>query len=368
MRTLASVASRRVARWSGAVCLPLTLLALLASCAGDGSTLDPAGRPLGPPEIRVDPADVSLSLLEKTSLTVEVTVTNAGGLPLVVERVTSEQAFIRPQFEGVAELRMDESRRVRLEITAGEATSSPLEGTVEIASNDSAEPTATVAIHLEITPTPVPEIDVSPAVLDLTLAEGESEVRNLRISNLGSADLVVSDVSSTSTFLFPTNAPTVVPSADSANVSVTVSADGLIPGFHFGTIDVTSNDEDEPVVQVPVDLEVTHAGPFPATLSAIQANVFNPSCAAVSWCHGSGMQMNLDLRDGNSFDSLVGRPSLEVDALRVDPFHPDDSYLVCKVENCAWIVGNQMPAGELPLDPSVVEVIRRWIALGAQDD
>jgi hypothetical protein len=108
-------------------------------------------------------------------------------------------------------------------------------------------------------------------------------------------------------------------------------------------------------------------GPFPPTLEAIQANVFSPSCA-MSFCHGEGMAANLDLRPGASYSNLVNVPSVEVPpALRVEPYDPDGSYLICKLENCSWIVGSQMPLIGGPLDQSVIDVIREWIGNGAPE-
>jgi hypothetical protein len=105
--------------------------------------------------------------------------------------------------------------------------------------------------------------------------------------------------------------------------------------------------------------------PFEPTLPEIQANVFTPSCA-LSFCHGGSMQANLDLREGAAYSNLVNVPSIEVpDHLRVLPYSPDESYLICKLENCSWIVGNQMPLIGGPLDPAAIEVIRQWITLGA---
>lgn len=105
--------------------------------------------------------------------------------------------------------------------------------------------------------------------------------------------------------------------------------------------------------------------PFEPTLPEIQANVFTPSCA-LSFCHGASLQMNLDLREGASYANLVNVPSLESpEHMRVLPFDPNSSYIICKLENCPWIVGNQMPLIGGPLDPSYIAVIRQWITLGA---
>jgi hypothetical protein len=108
--------------------------------------------------------------------------------------------------------------------------------------------------------------------------------------------------------------------------------------------------------------------PFDPTLDDIQANVFNPSCAA-SFCHGAAMQANLDLREGASYAALVDVASVEVPSLdRVEPFDPDASYLICKLEDCPVMVGQQMPLIGGPLDQEVIDVIRQWILLGAPED
>ncbi len=108
-------------------------------------------------------------------------------------------------------------------------------------------------------------------------------------------------------------------------------------------------------------------GPFPATLEAIQANVFTPSCA-LSFCHGDAMQAGMDLRDGHSYDSIVDVPSVELAGWdRIEPFDPDHSYLICKLEACPSIVGQQMPLIGGPLDPAVIAVIRQWVLLGAPE-
>ncbi len=109
------------------------------------------------------------------------------------------------------------------------------------------------------------------------------------------------------------------------------------------------------------------SGPFEPTLEAIQANVFTPSCA-LSFCHGAAMAATLDLRDGNSYASLVDIPSAELPTWdRVEPFDPETSFVICKLEDCPSIVGLQMPLIGGPLDQTVIDVIRDWILLGAPE-
>lgn len=103
------------------------------------------------------------------------------------------------------------------------------------------------------------------------------------------------------------------------------------------------------------------------TLESIQANLFTPGCA-LSSCHGAAMSALLDLRAGAAYSNLVDVASVEVPTWdRVEPFNPDQSYLICKLENCPSIIGQQMPLIGGPLDQSVINVVRQWILAGAPE-
>jgi hypothetical protein len=110
---------------------------------------------------------------------------------------------------------------------------------------------------------------------------------------------------------------------------------------------------------------IAGGGPFPPEFQAIQDHVFTPSCT-LSFCHGAAQSAGMDLRAGVSYQMIVNHPSTEVPNVdRIEPFQPDNSYLICKLENCPWIVGQQMPLIGGPLSPDVIGVIRDWVALGA---
>lgn len=116
------------------------------------------------------------------------------------------------------------------------------------------------------------------------------------------------------------------------------------------------------------DFEATFTVTTPAsgaTLAAIQANVFTPTCAT-SGCHsGTGAQQGLRLDDGFSFDNLVNVASAQVPTMdRVEPGDPDNSYLVRKIEGTAS-VGARMPFGGPALDQALIDDIRQWISDGA---
>ncbi len=113
---------------------------------------------------------------------------------------------------------------------------------------------------------------------------------------------------------------------------------------------------------------VDAAQPSNDTLTAIQANVFNVSCA-LSGCHtGSSPAAGMNLSEGNAFTNIVGVASTEVPSLqRIEPGNPDDSYLIQKVSGTA-AVGVQMPPGGTPLSNELIENLRDWVTDGALDN
>jgi hypothetical protein len=109
-----------------------------------------------------------------------------------------------------------------------------------------------------------------------------------------------------------------------------------------------------------------------ATLANIQATIFDTRCAVPS-CHDSTSRMgDLVLEPGRSFAQLVGVLPFNANAraaglLRVEPGNPDDSYLVIKVEGPPLELGFRMPLVGDPLTADEIQLIRDWIAAGAQE-
>jgi hypothetical protein len=106
------------------------------------------------------------------------------------------------------------------------------------------------------------------------------------------------------------------------------------------------------------------SGPLVPTFESIQANVFEPLC---SHCHaGANAPAGLRLDAANSYAMLVGIASVERPNLRrVAPGDPANSYLIHKLEG-TQAIGERMPAGLPPLPQADIDVIRQWIADGAQ--
>ncbi len=101
------------------------------------------------------------------------------------------------------------------------------------------------------------------------------------------------------------------------------------------------------------------------TLANIQARIFTPICTQ---CHiGAAAPQGLRLDEANAFDNLVNVPSQGSGLLRVEPFMPDASYLVRKVEG-TQSSGAQMPFGLPPLSDEDQLLIRQWVVNGAMPD
>jgi hypothetical protein len=108
-----------------------------------------------------------------------------------------------------------------------------------------------------------------------------------------------------------------------------------------------------------------------ASLAEIQQIVFSPRCAIIN-CHDySGQQADLILEPDKAYAQLVGSPpsngtAADAGLLRVDPGHPENSFLLVKLTAPGTGEGGQMPLGGPALAPKELELIRDWIANGAK--
>jgi plastocyanin len=147
-----------------------------------------------------------------------------------------------------------------------------------------------------------------------------------------------------------------------------VSADGLAVTHTFAaagtyTVKFTVTNS-KGLISTPDQRTVTVTATATATLSAIQAQIFTPICAA---CHPPNQGM--DLRSGKAFASIVGVNSSEQRSLqRVKPSDPTNSYLYQKLTGAPGITGVQMPFGGPPLTAAQIQLIHDWIVAGAQNN
>ncbi len=123
----------------------------------------------------------------------------------------------------------------------------------------------------------------------------------------------------------------------------------------------------------PIDEGPRSPEPRPTvTLSADVQPILSVSCA-LSGCHvGPNAVLGQDLSAGRTFNSIVAVPSIEAPGLlRVQPFFPDASYLVHKIQGTQALVGgsgDRMPLIGGALTESEIAVIRGWITAGALDN
>jgi hypothetical protein len=117
------------------------------------------------------------------------------------------------------------------------------------------------------------------------------------------------------------------------------------------------------------DGEPVDPGP-PPTLAEVQAEVFTKSCVFTA-CHKGGAPAGkLSLEPGEAFANLVNTPVIGLGAegrTRVVPSDVDASYIMEKLTSGAPTFGDQMPP-TLPLEADRLDMVRRWIADGAQDN
>ncbi len=118
------------------------------------------------------------------------------------------------------------------------------------------------------------------------------------------------------------------------------------------------------------DTGVDTAGAGPATLTRVQSEIFELSCAFSS-CHGGAYGSGgLDLTAGAAHAELVGvESSVSAGSILVVAGDSAASYLVTKCIPGATFVGVLMPEGNPNgLDSERLELLKAWIDAGANDD
>jgi hypothetical protein len=120
-------------------------------------------------------------------------------------------------------------------------------------------------------------------------------------------------------------------------------------------------------------------GPTPnlqPTFSSIQHEIFETSDSsgrpACINCHNGArpfLPFALNLTSAAAYSNLVGVASTEQRSLlRVAASDPDSSYLIQKLEGSHGIVGARMPLNGPYLTDGQIEVISRWIQIGAPNN
>ena len=104
-------------------------------------------------------------------------------------------------------------------------------------------------------------------------------------------------------------------------------------------------------------------------LEAEVAALFERSCTQAG-CHAAPVpQMNMNLTKDNFYQDLVNQASMEVPEMkRVEPGHPEKSYLIKKIKGEEGIIGLQMPMTGDKLTDDEVAKIEQWIREIPEDE
>jgi hypothetical protein len=108
------------------------------------------------------------------------------------------------------------------------------------------------------------------------------------------------------------------------------------------------------------------------SFAVVSQEILVPRCAT-SACHsGSPPAAEPSLDADVAWSTLVGVPSQQASGTTlVEPFAPEQSYLVMKLRGTAGSAGGlatAMPVGEGALDEADIAAIEAWIANGAPND
>jgi len=127
-----------------------------------------------------------------------------------------------------------------------------------------------------------------------------------------------------------------------------------------GADDVVDTPEED-VVEVPME----------PTFTGVTTHVFIPYCASCHTTEDVDEKGELDFETEEVYVQLIDVQAVEAPAqIRVIPGDPDNSFLIHKLENTqGFFEGDVMPPPpSSTLDPELIQLVRDWIADGAQDN
>ncbi|MCX6622522.1 MAG: choice-of-anchor D domain-containing protein, partial [Acidobacteria bacterium] len=204
------------------------------------------------PLIKVNPASVDFGALDAgSSRTVKLVVKNLGLLALSVDAISitgDRFQFVNP----VSPFQLDPGANQMIAVKFSPNAGGAAAGSVDITSNDPANPVLKVLLAGTGIALDVPVISVDAASLDLgSVTVGQAATRTLKIANAGKAALNVSAISPAG--MFSVVSPAVpFQVAAGANTLVTVRFSPTVAGTQSGTLSITSNDPASATVRIPL--------------------------------------------------------------------------------------------------------------------
>lgn len=125
-------------------------------------------------------------------------------------------------------------------------------------------------------------------------------------------------------------------------------------------------------VDVAHGLAAADASAVAATFASIEESVLVPRCASAA-CHGGNPPAAFPgLEAGTAYGAIFQVASQQASGVNlVEPFAPEESYLLLKLRGDAGTAGGiatVMPLADAPLQPAELAAIEAWIANGAPND
>jgi cysteine-rich repeat protein len=219
--------------------------------------------PLLPPEVAIDPVALSFTLDPDASTTGQLSISNVAADSRKLYWSIAPPACPWLTLSPLSgQLSGGQADQVQVGVNAFALEPGVYQCPIAVQSNDTDEPSTDVMIELSVSNgLQPPQISLAPASFSFSLITGQADGADLSISNLvapGQRNLhwsaSVQGANLAWIGISPASGVTAPGSASALHVAV--SATGLTAGSYDATIVVTSGDPDDPVLQVPVHLEV----------------------------------------------------------------------------------------------------------------
>ncbi|MFC7132673.1 MULTISPECIES: choice-of-anchor D domain-containing protein [Salinibaculum] len=206
------------------------------------------------PDIEVSATSIAFGdVFVNESVTRTVLVNNTGTAPLDVTSIALAGAnateFSTTATAGVVPV----NGTLAVAVTVTPETPGPKTATLTVVSNDTDESSVDVALSATGVPAPEPDLDVSPTELDFgDVPVSDEATQTVTLTNVGTAPLGVTEISvsgpNASAFAVDSSGGVVLQPGSTQTLLVTFNAS--TPGTKTATLAVTSNDTDEPSVDV----------------------------------------------------------------------------------------------------------------------
>jgi len=208
---------------------------------------------LSQPDIVVDPLSLDVTLATGETATLPFTITNEGTADLAW--ALAGGAFWMSQDPTSGTVLGGASTVVTVTFDATGLTPAVYTTTLEVESNDPDEPLVPIAATLTVTGEP--DIVVNPLSLEISLPPDHTGIMTFTISNLGITDLIW-ELSDGAPWMSQDPTSGTVPAGGLTEVTVTFDSVGLTPAIYTGSLEVISDDPDEPSIDLPVTLTVSN--------------------------------------------------------------------------------------------------------------